>query len=95
MARELTIPIAATTCPGKGQTSFIKAISPNHPATTVFMKIVKAHNAAKTRLTIATRLQVSQTISLGRLWPGLELLADRAGVDWRRWRCREVMSMPV
>jgi hypothetical protein len=40
-----------------------------------------AHSAAKTTPTIATRLQVSQTTSLGRLWPGLELLADRTGVD--------------
>jgi hypothetical protein len=58
MKRELTIPIAAISCPGKGQRSRRKAISPNHPATTVFMKMVKTHRAAKTRPTIATRLQV-------------------------------------
>jgi hypothetical protein len=59
----------------------MKAISPNHPATTVFMKIVMTHSAAKTRLTMPTRLQVSHKISLGRLCPGPELMADRAGVD--------------
>jgi hypothetical protein len=81
MERELTIPIAATRCPGKGQRSRMKAISPNHPATTVFMKIVRTHNAAKTRPTIPTRLQVWHKTSLGRLCPDLEPVADRAGVD--------------
>jgi hypothetical protein len=72
----------------------MKAISPNHRATNVFMKIVMTHNAAKTRLTMPTRLQVCPRTSLGRLWPGRELALARVGVDGRRpRRRREVMSM--
>src|SRR4051812_10388756 len=84
MRIELATPMVATSRPGKGQISCMKAISPNHRATTVFMRIVKAQSEANTRPTMPTRRQVWPSTSLGRLWPCPELVVARIGGEGRR-----------
>ena len=79
--------------PGKGQTSRMKAIWPNHRATTVFMKIARAQIEAKTSPAIPTRWQVCPRMSLGRLWPGPELVVARVGVEGRRPSRRRVLMI--